>query len=37
VIIKLRDGRWAAIEIKLGENKVKNALVDLLRLKKKSA
>jgi predicted AAA+ superfamily ATPase len=34
-IIELRDGRWAAIEIKLGENKVNEAISSLLRLKKK--
>ena len=34
-IIELRDGRWAAIEIKLGENKVNDAVNNLLRLKNK--
>jgi len=36
-IIELRDGRWAAIEIKLGESKVKQAQENLLRLKAKIA
>lgn len=34
-IIELDDGRWGAIEIKLGENKVEQAEKNLLRLKKK--
>ena len=34
-IIELRDGRWAAIEIKLGENKVPDGIRSLLRLKDK--
>lgn len=37
VIIELRDGRWAAIEIKLGENKLDEAAHALHRLKKKIA
>ena len=36
-IIELRDGRWAAIEIKLGDNKVDDAVNNLMRLKKKIA
>jgi len=36
-IIELRDGRWAALEIKLGENKVDEAAAALLRLKAKVA
>ena len=36
-IIELRDGRWAAIEIKLGENKVSEGINNLLRLKNKVA
>ena len=36
-IIELRDGRWGAIEIKLGANKVEEAQASLLRLKKKVA
>lgn len=36
-IIELRDGRWAAIEIKLGESKVKEAAASLNRLKRKVA
>ena len=34
-IIELRDGRWAGIEIKLSENKVADAINNLLRLKNK--
>jgi predicted AAA+ superfamily ATPase len=37
VIIELRDGRWAAIEIKLGEDKVDEAVSNLMRLKAKVA
>ncbi|MDR1413293.1 MAG: DUF4143 domain-containing protein [Actinomycetes bacterium] len=37
VIIELRDGRWAGIEIKLGENKVEQGVRNLLRLKRKIA
>lgn len=33
VIIELKDGRWAAIEIKLGPNKIEEAAQNLLRLK----
>jgi predicted AAA+ superfamily ATPase len=36
-IIEMRDGRWAAIEIKLGENKVQAAINNLIRLKNKVA
>ena len=36
-IIELRDGRWAAIEIKLSENKVQEGIKNLLRLKNKMA
>lgn len=36
-IIELRDGRWAAIEIKLSENKVAEGVNNLLRLKNKIA
>jgi predicted AAA+ superfamily ATPase len=36
-IIELRDGRWAAIEIKLSENKVEAAIRNLVRLKDKIA
>ncbi|WP_165062865.1 ATP-binding protein [Adlercreutzia sp. ZJ154] len=35
VIIELRDGRWAAIEIKLGESKVDEAAKNLQRLRAK--
>lgn len=36
-IIELRDGRWAGIEIKLGENKADEAFAALNRLRKKIA
>lgn len=36
-IIELRDGRWAGVEIKLGENKVDEAFVTLNRLRRKVA
>jgi len=36
-IIELRDGRWAAIEIKLSDNKVQEGVSSLLRLKAKIA
>jgi predicted AAA+ superfamily ATPase len=36
-IIELRDGRWAALEIKLSENKVSEAVSSLMRLKRKIA
>ena len=36
-IIELRDGHWAAIEIKLGENKADEGIASLLRLKNKIA
>ncbi len=36
-VIELRDGRWAAFEIKLGENKFQDAAASLIRLKKKIA
>lgn len=36
-IIELRDGRWGAIEIKLGANKADEAVQTLVRLKKKIA
>ena len=35
VIIELRDGRWAGIEIKLSENKAAEGVDNLLRLKNK--
>ncbi len=37
LIIELRDGRWAAMEVKLGESKVKDAAKSLNRLKSKVA
>jgi hypothetical protein len=36
-IIELRDGRWGAIEIKLGANKVPEAVKSLCRLRDKVA
>ncbi len=36
-IIQLRDGRWGAIEIKLGANKAEEGAKNLLRLKNKVA
>lgn len=36
-VIELRDGRWAAFEIKLSDNKVPEAVRNLLRLKNKVA
>jgi predicted AAA+ superfamily ATPase len=36
-ILELRDGRWAGIEIKLGDNKVPEGISSLLRLKQKIA
>lgn len=36
-IIELRDGRWAALEIKLGENKVSDGFASLNRLRRKIA
>jgi len=36
-IVELRDGRWAGIEIKLGEAKVPEGVNNLLRLKNKMA
>jgi predicted AAA+ superfamily ATPase len=36
-VIELRDGRWAAIEIKLSENKVPEGVQSLLRLQSKVA
>ncbi len=33
LIIKLRDGRWAAIEVKLGNKQIEEAAVNLLKLK----
>ena len=37
VVIELRDGRWAALEIKLGEGKVPDGIENLARLRKKVA
>lgn len=35
IIVSLRDGRWAAIEVKLGHNQIEGAARDLLKLKEK--
>ena len=37
LIIELRDGRWAALEVKLGESKVEEGAKNLKRLKAKVA
>lgn len=37
VIIELRDGRWAVIEIKLGEEKVSSGIENIGRLRRKVA
>ena len=37
VIIELKDGRWAGIEIKLGEDKVPEGIASLNRLRRKVA
>ena len=37
LIIELRDGRWAGIEIKLGEDKVEDGIAHLVRLRNKVA
>lgn len=36
-IVELRDGRWAPIEVKLGENKVPEAFANIERLRRKVA
>ena len=36
-VIELRDGRWAAFEVKLGESEQEEAAASLLRLRKKVA
>lgn len=33
IVIELKDGRWAALEVKLGESKVDQAAANLLKLK----
>lgn len=35
LIVRLRDGRWAAIEVKLGNKQIEDAAVNLLALKAK--
>ncbi|BBD45851.1 ATPase [Petrimonas sp. IBARAKI] len=34
MIVKLRNGKWAAIEVKLGSKQIENAAANLLRLQK---
>ena len=36
-VIELRDGRWAGIEVKLGDNKAEEGARSLLRLRDKVA
>ena len=36
-VVELRDGRWAPIEVKLGENKVPEAFESIARLRRKVA
>ena len=33
LIVRLRDGRWAAIEVKLGNKQIEEAAENLLKLK----
>ncbi|MDR2891880.1 MAG: DUF4143 domain-containing protein [Deltaproteobacteria bacterium] len=35
MIVQLRDGRWGAIEVKLGQKQIEEAAVNLLKLKEK--
>ena len=35
LIVRLRDGRWAAIEVKLGNKQIEEAVTHLLALKSK--
>jgi len=35
MIIRLRDGRWAAVEVKLGSKEIETASIHLLRLRDK--
>lgn len=35
LIVRLRDGRWAAIEVKLGQNQIEDAAANLLAIKNK--
>mgnify|MGYP002344329779 CR=1 FL=1 len=35
IIVSLRDGKWAAIEVKLGHNQIEGAARNLLKLKEK--
>ena len=35
LIVRLRNGKWAAIEVKLGQNQIEDAAANLLALKNK--
>ena len=35
MIVRLRNGKWAAIEVKLGSKQIENAAANLLRLQEK--
>ncbi|GHU76436.1 hypothetical protein FACS189414_2340 [Bacteroidia bacterium] len=35
MIVQLRDGRWGAIEVKLGNKQIEEAAANLLKLKEK--
>ena len=35
LIVRLRDGRWAAIEVKLGQKQIEDAAINLLSIKNK--
>lgn len=35
MIVRLRDGRWAAVEVKLGSNQIEEAALNLIRLQQK--
>jgi hypothetical protein len=35
MIVQLRDGRWGAIEVKLGQKQIEEAAANLLKLKEK--
>lgn len=36
IIIRLRDGRWGAIEVKLGNTEIEKGASNLLKLKEKA-
>ena len=35
IIVSLRDGRWAAIEVKMGQKQIEEAAENLLKLKER--